>query len=103
MANRERPIARRRFVDVRQLANKRFDIDTQVRQLPAGTKTRQFIVDTSLEYVRRLAAEVPQRVVVDVQGAAGVSVTQGIGEVHSGIRRAVPAKLIVRILAARLR
>ena len=57
VANRERAIAQRRFVDVRQLANKLFDIDAQVRQLPASTKTRQFIVDTSLEYLRRLAAD----------------------------------------------
>ena len=58
VANRERAIAQRRFVDVRQLANKLFDIDAQVRQLPAGTKTRQLIVDTSLEYLRRLTADV---------------------------------------------
>jgi len=58
VANRERTLAQRRFVDVRQLANKLFDIDTQVRQLPGGSKTRQFIVDTSLEYLRRLAADV---------------------------------------------
>jgi tetratricopeptide (TPR) repeat protein len=45
-------------VDVRQLANKLFDIDSAVRQLPASTKTRQLIVDTSLEYLRRLTADV---------------------------------------------
>ena len=58
VANRERAIAQRRFVDVRQLANKLFDIDSAVRQLPASTKTRQLIVDTSLEYLRRLTADV---------------------------------------------
>lgn len=56
--NRERAIAERRFVQVRQLANKLFDIDTQVRPLPGNTSTRQLIVDTSLEYLGRLAAEV---------------------------------------------
>jgi serine/threonine protein kinase len=60
VANRERTIAQRRFQDVRQLANKLFDIDAQVRQLPGSTKARQLIVDTSLEYLRRLR--------VDVQG-----------------------------------
>jgi tRNA A-37 threonylcarbamoyl transferase component Bud32/tetratricopeptide (TPR) repeat protein len=58
VANRERAIAQRRFVQVRQLSNKLFDIDAQVAQLPGGSKTRQLIVDTSLEYLRRLAADV---------------------------------------------
>jgi tetratricopeptide (TPR) repeat protein len=58
VANRERAIAQRRFVDVRQLANKLFDIDVQARQFSGSTKTRQLIVDTSLEYLRRLAADV---------------------------------------------
>jgi tetratricopeptide (TPR) repeat protein/predicted Ser/Thr protein kinase len=58
VANRERAIADRRFVEVRQLANKLFDIDAQVAQLAGGSKTRQLIVDTSLEYLRRLTADV---------------------------------------------
>jgi serine/threonine protein kinase len=58
IANREKAIAQQRFVQVRQLANKLFDIDYQVRELPASTKTRQLIVDTSLEYLRRLASDV---------------------------------------------
>ncbi len=58
IANRERTIAQRRFTDVRQFAGKLFDVDSQVRQLPGNSKTRQFIVDTSLEYLRRLAADV---------------------------------------------
>ncbi len=56
--NRERVLSQRRFSDVRRLANKLFDIDVQVRDLPGSTKTRQLIVDTSLEYLRRLAADV---------------------------------------------
>ncbi len=58
VVNRERSIAQRRFQDVRQLANKLFDIDLQARQLPGGAKTRQVIVDTALEYLRRLGSEV---------------------------------------------
>ena len=58
VANRERALAQKRFVDVRQLANKLFDIDMQARQLPGSTVTRQLIVDTSLEYLQRLAADV---------------------------------------------
>jgi tRNA A-37 threonylcarbamoyl transferase component Bud32/tetratricopeptide (TPR) repeat protein len=58
IANHERAIAQKRFMEVRQLANKLFDIDAQARELPGSTKTRQFIVDTSLEYLGRLAADV---------------------------------------------
>lgn len=56
--DRERAIAQRRFSDVRQLANKLFDIDVQARELAGSTKTRQLIVDTALEYLRRLTADV---------------------------------------------
>jgi serine/threonine protein kinase len=58
LANRERAIAQRRFMDVRQLANKLLDIDLRARELPGSTRTRQLIVDTSLEYLRRLTADV---------------------------------------------
>jgi hypothetical protein len=57
LANRERAIAQTRFLEVRQLANKLFDIDALASQLPGNTKTRQLIVDTSLEYLRRLAGD----------------------------------------------
>jgi serine/threonine protein kinase len=57
VANRERAIAQQRFVQVRQLANRLFDIDIEVRQAPGTTKARQLIVGTSLEYLRRLAAD----------------------------------------------
>lgn len=57
VANRERSIAERRFVEVRQLSNKLFDIDDQVSRLPGGTKVRQYIVETSLEYLQRVAAD----------------------------------------------
>jgi len=56
--NRQRGVAQRRFVQVRQLANKLFDIDGLVRQLPGSAKARQMIVDTSLEYLRRLGTDV---------------------------------------------
>ncbi len=57
VADRERRIAERRFAEVRQLANKLFDIEYEVRKLPGNTKVRQFVVSTSLDYLRRLAAE----------------------------------------------
>lgn len=54
MANRERLIAERRFQDVRELSNRLFDIDAEVKQLPGSTNARQMIVNTSLDYLRRL-------------------------------------------------
>ena len=57
-ANRERIIAQRRFNDVRQLSSKLFDIDARVRRLPGAADTRRFIVDTSLDYLRRLENDI---------------------------------------------
>src|ERR1700722_12867933 len=58
IAIHERAIAERRFTDVRQLANKLFDIDDRVAKLPGSTETRRLIVETSLEYLRRITADV---------------------------------------------
>ena len=58
VVNLERRVAERRFADVRQLANKLFEIDVQVRQLPGSSKSRQLIVDTALEYLKRVSADV---------------------------------------------
>jgi serine/threonine-protein kinase len=55
VANRERVVAERRFDQVRQLANKLFDIDVAVRGLPGSVAARQLIVNTSLDYLGRLA------------------------------------------------
>ncbi|HKV77571.1 MAG TPA: serine/threonine-protein kinase [Candidatus Sulfotelmatobacter sp.] len=77
VANRQRTIAQKRFQDVRELANKLFDIDAQARELPGSTKTRQLIVDTSLDYLRRMAA--------DVRGDAGLSLE--IGNAYMNVAR----------------
>jgi serine/threonine protein kinase len=57
VANRERSIAEQRFLQVRQLANKVFDIDVAIRNTPGTTKARQLIVSTSLEYLQKVGAE----------------------------------------------
>ncbi len=57
IANRERSIAEQRFLQVRQLANKVFDIDVAIRNIPGTTKARQLIVSTSLEYLQKVGAE----------------------------------------------
>ena len=56
-ANRERVKAEQRFEQVRQLSNKLFDIDKKVRDLPGSVATRQLIVETSLDYLGRLASD----------------------------------------------
>ncbi len=57
VANRQRAVAQQRFLEVRQLSNKLFDIDAEVRKSPGTMGARQLIVNTSLEYLRRLALE----------------------------------------------
>ena len=57
VANRERVVAERRFAQVRQLANKLFDLDAVVRTLPGSVAARQLIVNTSLEYLGPLAED----------------------------------------------
>src|SRR5262249_4719060 len=57
IAIREQAIAQRRFADVRQLSNKLLDIDLEARKVAGNTKTRQLIVNTSLEYLRRISAD----------------------------------------------
>ena len=88
-ANRERVIAERRFVQVRQLANSLFDIDVKVRGLPGSAQARQFIVDTALEYLDRLTTEVrgDPELALDVGTAymrvarvQGVPITTNLGQ-----------------------
>ena len=57
LAQRERAVAERRFVEARRLANELYDIDTDVKRIPGSAKVRQRIVDTSLAYLRRLTVD----------------------------------------------
>lgn len=82
IANRERVLAQRRFQDVRELANKLFDIDVQVRELPGNTKARQLIVTTSLDYLHRLSA--------DVQGDPGLALDVGTAYMRVARVQGVP-------------
>ena len=90
LANRERAIAQTRFLEVRQLANKLFDIDALASQLPGNTKTRQLIVDTSLEYLRRLAADARRdpalalelgNAYIQVARVQGIEIGRNLGQV----------------------
>ena len=58
IANQQRAVAERRFAEVRQLADKLFDIDAELRRVPGATKARELIVNTSLDYLERVANDV---------------------------------------------
>jgi len=57
VANRERAIAQRRFLQVRQLANQFFALDKTIQTLPGATEARHQIVSTSMAYLEALGAE----------------------------------------------
>jgi len=58
--NRERVIAQRRFDQLRRLSNKVFALDEEIRGVPGTTEAREQLVNASLEYLERLAADAPQ-------------------------------------------
>lgn len=58
VANHQRAVAERRFVEVRQLANIfLFDFERSIRDLPGTLDARNLIASTSQRYLKRLAAE----------------------------------------------
>src|SRR5579863_9577856 len=58
VANRERKLAERRFVQVRQLANKFIELDNDIRGLPGSTKVRMQMVSDSLQYLTSLSSDI---------------------------------------------
>jgi serine/threonine protein kinase len=67
LANRERVLAQQRFLDVRQLSNKLFDIDSEASKIAGSSKVRQLIVDTSIEYLQRLASDTHRNINLDLE------------------------------------
>ena len=57
VANRQRALAQKRFLEARQLANKFIDLDEQIRGLPGSTKVRNQIVSDSLQYLTDLGKD----------------------------------------------
>jgi tetratricopeptide (TPR) repeat protein len=57
IANRERVIAQRRFVQVRRLANKVLGLDDVLRSLPGSSQARNEILAMSQEYLEGLSAD----------------------------------------------
>src|SRR5262245_34944660 len=113
IANREKAIAQQRFIQVRQLANKLFDIDYQVKQLPANIKTRQLIVDTALEYLGRLASDVgndPELALevgtayMRVGRVQGVPISANLGQLDQAEQSLIKAEAVIKsVLAAQPR
>jgi tetratricopeptide (TPR) repeat protein len=58
VANRQRAIAQKRFLEARHLAKKFIDLDEQIRGLPGSTKIRNQIVSDTLQYLTALGSEV---------------------------------------------
>lgn len=56
--NHERVIAQQRFEQLRQLADKVFELDEEIRDLPGSTAARRKLVAASLEYLGGLSADV---------------------------------------------
>jgi len=109
VANHQRVIAERRFAQVRQLANKLFDIDAQVRQTPGTTKARQMIISTALEYLGSLAAEAHGDPALSLELGTGymniarlqgVPILANLGQTNEAIQSSQTAeKLITSVLA----
>jgi tetratricopeptide (TPR) repeat protein/tRNA A-37 threonylcarbamoyl transferase component Bud32 len=110
VANHQRAIAERRFVQVRQLANKLIEIDTEVRKTPGTTRARELIVSTSLDYLGRLAAEVhgdPELELelgtgyMNISRLQGVPTVANLGHTDQAIASSRTAeKFITSVLAA---
>jgi serine/threonine protein kinase len=75
VANRQRVIAERRFLQLRQLSNKVFELDKAIRNLPGSTEARQRLVSASLEYLEGLAAN----------GHGDIDLAQEIGDAYEQV------------------
>jgi tetratricopeptide (TPR) repeat protein len=95
VANHERSTAQQRFDQVRHLANQMFAIDEEVRKTPGTVKARVLIVNTSLQYLQRLAGDAQDDPVLALElGNAYMRVArvQGV-PVNSNLGDAVQADL----------
>ena len=57
VANRERAVAERRFLQVRQMAGKWIELDNDIRGLRNSSLARKRVISTALEYLARIGAE----------------------------------------------
>src|SRR5262249_12719724 len=90
--------------------NKLCDIDARVAHLPGGSKTRQLIVDTALDYLRRVTANVHMdpglalelgTAYMRVARVQGVNISPNLGQTERADQTARKAQeLIDSVLAA---
>jgi serine/threonine protein kinase len=109
--NRQRVAAERRLSEVHRLADKLFDIDAQVAQLPGGARTRQLIAETTLDYLRRISpdAKLDSSLALDIGTAymrvgrvLGVNIAPNLGKTEEADEAAAHAEtLIDSVLAGR--
>lgn len=108
--NRQRVIAERRLTEVHRLADKLFDIDAQVAQLPGGARTRQLIAETALDYLRRISAETPMdsSLALDIGTAymrvgrvLGVNIAPNLGKTEEADQAAAHAEAFIDSVLAR--
>ena len=81
-ANRERNVAQRRFLQVRQLASQFLELDSGVRGSSGATNARNRIVSDSLAYLAGLSAE--------VHGDRGLALEIGAGYLQVARIQGVP-------------
>ena len=109
VANSERRIAERRFLQLRQLAAKLTAVDTAVRNLPGSTAARQQMVAASMEYLdglgrdayrdRDLMMELAQGYVALAQ-VQGVPVRPNLGQYDAAVESLRKADVFLqRVLA----
>ena len=111
VVNRQRVVAERRLTEVHRLADKLFDIDAQVAQLPGGARARQLIVETALDYLSRMSDDAPMdsTLALDIGTAymrvgrvLGVNIAPNLGKTEQADEAAAHAEaLIDSVLAGR--
>ncbi len=111
VANHARSTAQQRFDQVRHLANQMFAIDEEVRKTPGTVNARVLIVNTSLQYLQRLAADAHDdpalalelgNAYMRVARVQGVPVNSNLGDaVQADLSLQQAEKLLHSALAAR--
>ena len=92
IANRERLVAQDRFGQIRELSNRIFDLDEDIRSLPGSTQARQRLVSAALNYLDGLAPAARGDVELTREIAEGYWRVGGIQGVPTQLNLGEPAK-----------
>jgi len=110
IAQRQRALAERRFNEVRHLANQLLDVDVIVRQLPGSSAARQYIVNTSLDYLRRLSQDAASdpglalelgTAYMRVGRVQGIPISPNLGQAENAEQSLRTAEKLIRSVLAR--